>query len=52
MSDKLTVMYDDTPDKVVDRVNKLLKEHGLHFQDDGEEHDGFCIYTLTNTKDK
>jgi len=38
--------YDDQLDDVVVKVNKLIAAHGLKFEDDGKEHDGFCIYAL------
>lgn len=48
--EKLTIWYDDTPDKVVDRVNEVLKKHGLCFEHEvqlDDDHEGFCNYNLT-----
>ena len=44
------IHYDDQPDRVIDKVNKLLLLHGIEFQDDGEEHDGTCVYYLRPVK--
>ena len=43
---KLEIQYDDEMMDVMDRINVLLKSHGLQFNDDGLEHDGFVIYKL------
>lgn len=45
-SNTLTISYDDNLNDVIDNVNGVLAKIGLIFQDDGLEHDGFCIYTL------
>jgi len=42
----MKIWYDDQPDAIIARVNKLLKEHGLWFEDDGKEHDGYMEYVL------
>lgn len=42
----LKVSYDDQPDDVIARVNTLLKEHGMWFEDDGKSHDGYLLYEL------
>ena len=39
-------MHDDTPDDVIDKVNKALAAHGLQFVDDGKEHEGMVVYNL------
>lgn len=46
MKDQITVYYDDQIDRVVDKINELLSAHGLVLADDGEEHDGYCVYRL------
>lgn len=47
---QMRVEYDDQLDGVVDKVNGVLEAHGLRFEDDGNEHDGFCIYTLVKVQ--
>lgn len=42
----MRIYYDDQLEDVVDKVNKALKEKGLAFVDDGQEHDGFCVYRI------
>lgn len=43
---QMRIEYDDQLDDVVVKANKLLAVHGLQFVDDGQPHDGFCIYAL------
>lgn len=43
---QLRIDYDDQPDAVVDKVNEILAQLGLKFKDDGEEHEGFILYSL------
>jgi len=38
--------YDDNAIDIIDAMNEALEEHGLKFEDDGKEHDGFIILTL------
>ena len=46
IGEKLRLNYDDSGIDIVDKINKALEEHGLWFQDDGEEHDGFRIQKI------
>jgi hypothetical protein len=48
--EQMRVEYDDQLDGVVDKVNGVLAAHGLKFEDDGKEHDGFIIYTLVKVR--
>lgn len=41
-----TIYHKTRPEEVIDEVNTLLKQHGLEFQFDGLEHDGFEIVSL------
>ena len=43
---EVIVEESDTSLDVIDKVNRALLEHGLEFEDDGKEHDGFCVLTL------
>lgn len=40
----------ETPDEIIEKVNRLLKERGLWFESDGQEHDGYLQYELTDIK--
>jgi hypothetical protein len=42
----LRVDYDDGALDVVEKVNAALAAYGLEFVDDGEDHDGFCLFIL------
>ena len=42
----MRVNYDDDLLEVIDKVNVELSQHELVFVDDGEIHDGFCVYSL------
>lgn len=46
----MKIFYDYQPDEVINKVNLLLKKHGLWFEDDGEEHDGYILYKLLEFK--
>ena len=45
---QVQINYDDDQLEVVDKINKVLKQHGLVlvFVDDGLPHEGYCIFTL------
>ena len=45
----MELQYDDNLDDAMGKVNAALESHGLQFVDDGQEHDGFMIYTLEKT---
>jgi hypothetical protein len=38
--------YDDDVLDILEKVNEALRERGLTFEDDMQEHDGFSIYIL------
>lgn len=42
----MKIWHDYQPDEIITRLNTLLKEHGLWFEDDGKEHDGYMEYEL------
>ncbi len=46
VEDILRVDHDDMPNEVVDKVNRLLKQRGLEFVDDEQDHEGFMEYRL------
>lgn len=43
---EFTIHNDSDALDIIDGVNRLLAKYGLTFKDDGQEHDGYCIYTL------
>jgi hypothetical protein len=47
---QMRIDYDDQLDGVVDKVNGVLAAHGLKFEDDGKEYDGFIIYALVKVR--
>lgn len=46
---QIRIDYDDQLNEVVDKVNAALAAHELEFRDDGEAHDGYCLYNLVST---
>lgn len=46
----LRIEYDDGPEDILDAVNAALAEIGYTFVDDGEEHDGYCLYHLAEVE--
>lgn len=42
----LRIDYDDNLLDVIDKVNEVLEEVGLRFEDDGKDHDGWNEYTI------
>jgi hypothetical protein len=50
LGDQIRIDYDDDQIEVVDKINKVLKPHGLVLVDDALCHDGYCIFTLQATK--
>jgi hypothetical protein len=48
VSHQIRIEHDDDQLNVIAAVNKALREHNLEFVDDGEEHEGFAIFTLGN----
>lgn len=40
----------ETPDEVIRKVNLLLKQRGLWFEDDGQKHDDHVELTLKSDK--
>jgi hypothetical protein len=42
----IKIFHDDQIDRVIDKVNKAIAAHGLRFEDDGKEHEGWCEYRL------
>jgi len=42
--------HDDQPEDIVRKINRVLSARGLEFVDDGEAHDGFCLYTLVENR--
>jgi hypothetical protein len=42
----IQIGYKDHQEDVIDKVNGVLKPHGLQFEDDMQDHDGFCIFQL------
>ena len=45
-TDQVRIEYDDDQLAVVDKINEVLKVHGLVLADDDLSHDGYCIFTL------
>lgn len=43
---QVQINYDDDQLEVVDKINKVLKQHRLVLVDDGLPHEGYCIFTL------
>ena len=48
----LRLDYGDHEIDILDGVNNILKPHGLMFEDDGLEHDGYMIWTLKPVEPK
>lgn len=48
--EQLQIDYDDNGLDIMDKVNLFLEPHHLEFVDDGEDHDGYCLFTLADTK--
>jgi hypothetical protein len=46
MSDQVRIEYDDDQLNVVEKINRVLKPHGLVLVDDDLPHDGYCIFAL------
>lgn len=46
MSDQIRIEYDDDQLNVVEKINRVLKPHGLVLVDDDLPHEGYCIFTL------
>ncbi len=46
MHTTLSIKYDDSALDIMDKINKALEATSCQFVDDGQVHDGFCIYTL------
>lgn len=49
MPSSLRVNYDDLQTDIVEKVNEILATVGYVFEDDGQYHDGYCLYTLQPT---
>jgi hypothetical protein len=43
---QVRIEYDDDQLNVVDKINAVLKRHGLVLVDDGLPHEGYCLFTL------
>jgi len=39
----IQIDYDDLPDDIINKINKLLSSYNLKLEFDGEFHDGFEI---------
>lgn len=51
MTNTLCIDYDDDALAIMDRVNVILKPHGLVFENDEKDHDGFVVYNFKELKD-
>lgn len=43
---EVQIEHDDDAMRIVEKINAVLKAHGLALVDDNKEHDGFIILTL------
>ena len=50
VSDPIRIEYDDDQLVVVDKINSVLKAHGLVLVDDDLPHAGYCLFTLRAIK--
>ena len=50
--EQLRIDYDDDGLDVIENVNTFLAPHHLIFVDDEQEHDGYLLFTLTETKEQ
>ena len=50
--EQLRIDYDDNGLDIMDKVNLFLEPHHLEFVDDGQDHDGYCLFALTETKEQ
>ena len=50
--EQLRIDYDDVGMDIIDKVNSFLAPHHLIFIDDGQDHDGYCLFALTETKEQ
>ena len=48
--EQLRIDYDDILPDIIDRINTFLEPHNLAFVDDMKDHDGYCLFTLVDTK--
>lgn len=42
----LRIDYHDQPEDLIEKINRALVPHGLRFVDDGQPHDGFCLFAV------
>lgn len=52
MSAQIRIDCDDDQLAVVEKINSVLKAHGLVLVDDDLPHDGYCLFTLQAIKAK
>ena len=50
--EQLRIDYDDILPDIIDRINTFLEPHNLAFVDDMKDHDGYCLFTLTEAKEQ
>ena len=50
--EQLRIDYDDDGLDVIESVNTFLAPRHLSFVDDGQEHDGYMLFALTETKEQ
>jgi len=43
---QVRIDYDDHPEDIIEKINAALRAHGLALVDDGQAHDGYCLFTL------
>ena len=48
--EEIKIDYDDSDDTIIEKVNSVIKEHGIYFTCDNKVHDGFNIYLLEKIK--
>lgn len=46
----LKISYDHNAADIMDGVNAVLSRIGYTFEDDGKEHDGYCLFALVKTE--
>jgi hypothetical protein len=49
---KLRIDYDDDGLGIIDKINVVLKKHGIEFVSDNAEHDGFELFDLQIRREK
>lgn len=49
---QVKIWYDDNAYYILNRLNSVLSKHGLIFEEDGEEHDGFILLNLVKLEGK